>query len=373
MRLLIVSTAPFIYKEKGVYAYGPYVNELVVWNNNASSIGFCCPVWEADRGLLISKIPFEINKNYKLVDLNGLSFNGKIQSLFFSFYNIAILLKAFYWADHIHIRCPGNIGLLGCFVQMFFPRKAKSAKYAGNWDPQSKQPWSYQLQKWILSNAFLTRNMQVLVYGDWSDQSKNIKPFFTATYSEKEKLPLQSLNLSGNIKFVFVGSLVKGKNPLYSVQLLEALIEKGHQVSLALYGEGVERESLQEYINNNNLESNIILKGNQNREVIKKAYQESHFVVLASQSEGWPKAIAEAMFWGCVPLATAVSCVPSMLGFGKRGVLLEMNLDKDLQQIELLLHKQSVFEFKSVAASTWSRKYTVEVFETEIKKLLLGN
>jgi len=72
-------------------------------------------------------------------------------------------------ADYIHLRCPGNMGL-EALVQMLFPNKPKTAKYAGNWNPKSKQPWSYRLQKWILSYTFLTQNMQVLVYGEWSNQ-----------------------------------------------------------------------------------------------------------------------------------------------------------------------------------------------------------
>ena len=77
-------------------------------------------------------------------------------------------------ANHIHLRCPGNIGLLGCFLQIIFPSKIKTAKYAGNWDPKSKQPISYRLQKWILGNTSLTKNIKVLVYGSWPNQSKNI-------------------------------------------------------------------------------------------------------------------------------------------------------------------------------------------------------
>lgn len=88
-------------------------------------------------------------------------------------------------ADYIHLRCPGNMGL-EALVQMLFPNKPKTAKYAGNWNPKSKQPWSYRLQKWILSYTFLTQNMQVLVYGEWSNQTKNSKLFFSDTYSEEE-------------------------------------------------------------------------------------------------------------------------------------------------------------------------------------------
>ena len=51
--------------------------------------------------------------------------------------------------------------------------------------------------------------MQVLVYGEWSGSSKNIKPFFTATYSEADKLPLIELDLKQKVDFIFVGTLVQ--------------------------------------------------------------------------------------------------------------------------------------------------------------------
>jgi glycosyltransferase involved in cell wall biosynthesis len=273
-------------------------------------------------------------------------------------------------ADHIHLRCPGNIGLIGCFVQILFPQKNKTAKYAGNWDPKSKQPWTYKMQKWILSNTFLTRNIHVLVYGEWEGSSKNIKPFFTASYKEADKVPLVQKGLKGKIDFIFVGALVQGKNPLYAIQLFELLQTKGYDACLDLYGEGIERNRLEDYIKINNLGNNIMLKGNQSKEVMQKAYQWSHFVVLPSESEGWPKAIAEGMFWGCVPLATAVSCVPFMLDQGKRGMLLEMNLEKDVLQLETLLNNQALFNTVQKRGADWSRKYTVDVFEEEIKKLL---
>ena len=44
--------------------------------------------------------------------------------------------------------------------------------------PKSKQPWTYKLQKWILSNTFLTRNMQVLVYGEWESELQKYKTLF---------------------------------------------------------------------------------------------------------------------------------------------------------------------------------------------------
>ena len=370
MKLLIVSTAPLIYKDGIAFAYSPYVNELVVLEKFSDEFLFCCPVWEKENGLLIAKNPFPVKINFKLLDFNLGSFLNFIKSFFSCFYNIAVLFKAMKYAEHIHLRCPGNIGFLACFVQMFFPAKPKTAKYAGNWDPHSKQPFTYKVQKWILSNTFLTRNMTVLVYGEWKNQSKNIKPFFTATYSDSEKEIISKTGFNSTIEFIFVGSLVSGKNPLYGIKIMQNLIEKGFNIVLNLYGEGSERNNLENYIQTNNLEKFIVLHGNQNKEIIKKAYQKSHFVILPSRSEGWPKAIAEGMFWGCVPVATKVSCLPSMLDYGNRGILLEMDLDKDVNMIKEIISDEKTFLTKSRLAMQWSQNYTTDLFENEIKKLL---
>jgi glycosyltransferase involved in cell wall biosynthesis len=370
MKLLIVSTAPFFYKQYGIYAYGPYVNEIVLWEKYADEIAFCCPIWENEKGFLVSKLPFEIASHFRLIDFNLNSFSNIIRAFFYGFYNLFLLFRAMYWADHIHLRCPGNIGLFGSIIQILFPNKIKTTKYAGNWDPKSKKPWSYCMQQWILSNTFLTRNMQVLVYGDWEGSSKNIKPFFTATYHEEDKLLISKKEVKGRIDFVFVGVLVKGKNPLYAIHLVECMSKKGYDVHLSFYGEGTERARLEQYITANQLEAVIELHGNQSKETVQKAYQNSHFVVLPSDSEGWPKAIAEGMFWGCVPLATAVSCVPFMLDYGKRGILLDMDLVKDTTQIETLMNTPTDFDAKHENASDWSRYYTLDVFEREIRDLL---
>ena len=371
MVFCIVTHVEHIAYEGSYYAYAPYINEMNIWGANVNEIVLLAPQKKHTISPIHTfytnpRISFNQVKEFDLVSVRG------ILKIFFAIpFNCWVIFWAMRSADHIHLRCPGNIGMLGCFIQVLFPKKPKTAKYAGNWDPKAKQPWSYRLQKWILSNTFLTRNIQVLVYGEWEGSTKNIKPFFTATYSESEKKLFQKKNLTQTIRFVFVGTLAKGKNPLYAIQLIENLFKKGYSIQLDLYGEGVERDSLEHYILKFNLEKIVELKGNQSKYFVKEAYQNSHFVILPSKSEGWPKAIAEGMFWGCVPIATPVSCVPFMLDFGNRGLLLQMNLDQDIQQLEALINNELEFAAKSKKAFDWSAKYTLDVFETEIQKMLL--
>jgi glycosyltransferase involved in cell wall biosynthesis len=362
-------------KDKQCFAYSPYVREINIWLQFVDEAIIVAPLEKKEKTAI--DIAYEHDKIVfkKVPAFDITSVKQLIKTLFLLPILFCTIFKAIKQADHIHLRCPGNIGLIGALVQIAFPKKKKTAKYAGNWDPKAKQPWSYRLQKWILSNTFLTRNMQVLVYGKWENQSKNIKPFFTATYSQSEiqnlEFRIQNSEFKNGIKFLFVGTLSPGKQPLYALQLMHELVKKGYNTTIDFYGEGNQRAVLEDYIHTNNLEKVAVLKGNQTKDEVTKAYKNSHFSMLPSKSEGWPKAVAEAMFWNCLPIATKISCVPYMLDYGHRGILLEEHLNKDVLQIQNILEDENEYQTMSQNAQVWSREYTLEFFEAEIKKLLL--
>ena len=379
MKLVIISNAPIVIKNGKDYLYAPYLKEVRLWAKHVESIEFCCPIWKKNETLLVEQ--FKKSEFYytfrELYDFNittPIQIIKTIIALPKILYTLFIVMKN---ADHIHLRCPGNVGLLACLVQIFFPSKPKTAKYAGNWDPKAKQPWSYRLQKWILNNTFLTRNMQVLVYGNWEGTSKNIKPFFTATYTESEAEEARSLlskkilGVNDTIKFIFVGTLSEGKRPIYALKLWHQLVKYLPNSTIEFYGEGTLRNELKEYIQKNNLDACVILKGNQTKEIVEKAYKKAHFLFLASKSEGWPKVVAEAMFWGCVPLTTNISCVNEMIGNGSRGILLSLNDNEDIENILNCIKQPELYSKMSELGKKWSAQYTVEKFEIEIKKLMV--
>jgi glycosyltransferase involved in cell wall biosynthesis len=370
MKLLVITHVEHGSSELGYFAYAPYVKEMNLWGTTVDELLVVAPL---QLQACTAITDFYITKKIKLIQVPAFSLVGSYAILKTILQLPSLLLtifKAMASADHIHLRCPGNMGLLGCLVQIFFPNKPKTAKYAGNWDPQSKQPWSYRLQKWILNNTFLTRNMTVLVYGHWQGTSKNCRSFFTASYSETAIQPMQQRPLHSTIRALFVGTLSAGKQPLYAIQWAEALLAKGCPIQLELYGEGAERNKLQTYIASHQLRDFVQLKGNQTREELIQAYQNSHFLVLPSVSEGWPKAVAEAMFWGCVPVALPVSCVPEMLNQGNRGILLSGNLAEDVEQLQSLLQVPQEYQAKAQQAMQWSQQYTLERMADEIKQLL---
>ncbi|MEO2064622.1 MAG: glycosyltransferase family 4 protein [Christiangramia sp.] len=388
MRFSVFTHAEHYLYENRLYSYGPYVKEMNYWIRGFEEVRIIAPLSEKMPGRIDS---FYEHPKIQIADIPRLHF--KKNSFFRNLEKSLQVMKACFTemkkADHIHLRCPGNTGMIAMIISSLLPSKPKTVKYAGNWDPKSEQPLSYRFQKWWLSNTFLTRNAKVLVYGNWENQIKNIIPFFTASFSETEKISATK-EFKAPFCFIFCGSLVEGKNPLLALQIIHQLYSKDLDVSLDIYGDGEEMESILRYIEKHELENIITMHGNQPQEILKKAYQEAHFSILPSKSEGWPKALAEGMFFGCIPIGTAVSCVPWMLGEGCRGILLQappapplalpspLNSPKGekgrvlgaAERISRLLKNEEEMEKMSQRAREWSQQYTLERFRDEIHKLL---
>lgn len=407
--------------DRKYFAYPPYVREMNIWFKIVEKVTVVAPFTE--KNTIIGEKAY-ISSSLAVKQIPSFDFLSMERSFKAVLKLPAIAIKIYRemkQSDHLHLRCPGNVGLVGCICQIFFPGKPKTAKYAGNWDPEAKQPWTYNLQKWILSNTFFTKNMQVLVYGEWPGQSKNVKPFFTASFSQKEIRQVREKKFEEPFTFIFVGTLVPGKHPLKAIKLVQEINNlrtngknpESRSVRLEIYGDGPEREMLEEYCRNENLRKLVYFKGIRTLEELKEAYQRAHLVVLLSESEGWPKAIAEAMFFGCIPIASPVSCLPWMLNFGKRGILLKDttnfqyfvannsnrsgqstlgrdsyyvrgdsrvdlpqtlkgrgNGKRDVERIIKLLENPKKMKGMSDSAKNWSQQYTLERFEEAIQKVL---
>lgn len=370
MTFTIITNINHIQEGDKYYAYGPYIREMNIWLKYEDEIIIVAPVTRKPKTRIdlaydhpnirfITVPPFNIKNPFEV-----------IKTIFKLPVVLSGIWKGMRQSDHIHLRCPGNMGLLGALIQIGFPKKTKTAKYAGNWDWNSSQPLTYRLQQLLLRNTFLTRNMTALVYGEWPDRTKNILPFFTASYSEKDRLPVKKTPLTGRIELAFVGTLSRWKNPLTSLEAVRRLKERGVSVHLTYCGDGPQRKTIEKKTAKYGLENEVTLLGNVNSDKVKEILQQSHFLLFLSRSEGWPKAVAESMWWGCVPVTTRVSCVPQMLGNGERGFLLNNRPDEIAKVICEVIDQKYDFDSISRSAMEWSRLYTLERFEAEIRKLI---
>lgn len=371
-RFLIVTHVPHLLWKGQLYAYGPYVREMNIWLQYVENYVLIAPKVEEGEpskiDIAYSKVPIEF-KTTEPLHFNSIS--KVFSSVFWGAKAFGYMIFEMNKASHIHLRCPGNMGLIGCIAQVFYPGKKKTAKYAGNWDPESAQPLSYRLQKYLLRSTTFTSNMQALVYGEWKDKTKNIKPFFTATYRNDELKPIRKPNFEQGINLIFVGVLEAHKSPQTLIEVARILKDRGINFKATFCGNGSQKGELEEQVKKYSLDDQVHILGNVPAEEVRRLLEESHFLIFISRSEGWPKAVAEAMFWGCVPLTTPVSCVGTMVGEnGERGFLMGNDPEKISDKVVSLKDSPDTFFKISEAASQWSRTYTLDYFETEIGKLI---
>lgn len=353
--------------------YGPYVREMNIWFKHVSKVVIVAPIQQAEFDAI--DIAYE-HPEIEFIAVPQIDFTSSKNILKSVLRLPRVMLSIFRGmnrADHVHLRCPGNMGLLGGVAQIFYPNKSKSAKYAGNWDWNSEQPTTYRWQQKLLLNTTFTKRMTALVYGNWTGNTHNIKPFFTATYSDKDIVETPIRDFATPLRLLFVGTLSSGKRPLLSAEVAAKLIAKGYQIEMVFLGEGEQRSAVEDYVNSHNIRKQVILRGNVSSDTVREHMCSSHFLVFASNSEGWPKAVAEAMFWGCLPITTRVSCVADMLGDGKRGSLVNADSDEIASEIEYYLENPKIYQEKVTSAMNWSRQYTMEYFESEIKKIVKCN
>ena len=372
MKLLIITSIEHKKSGGDIYGYAPYVREMNMWTNHADEI----KVMGHETDMEIDAIDIEYtSKDLEFVSVPAFNIVTSTETVKTLFKLPLILYKMFVsmmWADHIHLRCPSNMGLLGSVVQIFFPHKMKTVKYAGTWSPTEQKHFTWWLQRRILISNFLSKNIKILSYGDWNDNNINVLPFFTATYSKKETVPFKRKTFDAKIKIIFVGVLNENKRALLSVQVAKKLLDKGYDIQLDIFGEGILREPIEQYIKDHNLHGSIILHGNKAKDVVKAHFMQAHFLFFFSQNEGWPKVVAEAMFLGCFPITTTISCLPYMLDNNERGHLINVDDTEDeiMSIVESYISNPDLYNKKLEKALTWSQEFTVEKFEDEIEKLL---
>jgi glycosyltransferase involved in cell wall biosynthesis len=96
----------------------------------------------------------------------------------------------------------------------------------------------------------------------------------------------------------------------------------------------------------------------------------AHFILLPSRSEGWPKALSEAMAYGAVPVAAAVSSIPQILRATGAGVaLLPDDTDGMAGAIARLAADPAAWSAASRAGVAAARLFTYRAYQAAVADL----
>jgi glycosyltransferase involved in cell wall biosynthesis len=165
--------------------------------------------------------------------------------------------------------------------------------------------------------------------------------------------------------------LSREKNAHVLLNALQTFKHQGIVFECHIVGDGPMRSQLEQLIVSMGLSPSEVLIGALPFESVLEQYIWADILVLASETEGWPKAIAEAMAFGLVCIGSNRGLVPQMLADG-RGLLVEPGNEIALASVLLEIATGKIdFTSMSHEASKWSQHYSLDGLREAIRDLLI--
>lgn len=371
MKLLIVSHVVHYRHAGGLFAYGPYAREVELWCDLFSDVTVAAP-WRTEEPpgdcLPLRRDNIRV---HPLRETGGTTWTAKAKQLLALPGLVAGLSRAMVRADAIHVRCPGNLGLLGALLGPIFSRRLV-CKYAGQWTGYPGEPRTVRWQRTILSSRWWRG--PVTVYGNWPHQPPHVVPFFTSMLTdehlEQARTAARQRQWNAPLRVLYVGRLSAAKHVETLIAAVGRLRSEGIKVEGTIIGHGPERAALEAQIARLGLQDHIRLAGGLRFEEVLTHYARAHALVLVSETEGWPKAIAEAMAFGLVCVGTDRGLVPSMLGEGRGLVAPPGDAAALAAALRRIAADPEAARGMSARAAAWGQQYSLSGMKTALAELL---
>ncbi len=217
-------------------------------------------------------------------------------------------------ADVVHVRCPGSLGMYGMLAVSVSNKYPKWIKYAGNWQAPTALSHRFQRQ-WLYYG--LNRS-PVTVNGRWTKQPKHVHSFLNPSFSLQEiknfDLVAREKPLESPVRFIFVGRTTQSKGLSIAIDIVAEVRKRTRKkIIFEVVGDDSERSIFEDYSAQSGLKDVTLFHGWLPQLKVFERLLESHFVLLPSSSEGWPKVLSEGMMCGAVPVASDISSIPQIL------------------------------------------------------------
>jgi glycosyltransferase involved in cell wall biosynthesis len=372
MRLAIVSHVVHYRWQGKLYAYSAYAREIEIWADLFGKVVVAAPLRaEEPPGDCVAFAHSNITVRAQM-EAGGNTWQSKAGlalALPVMAFQLGMALRD---ADAIHVRCPGNLGLLGIVLAPLLSRRIV-AKYAGQWTDYPSEARTVRWQKRLLrSNWF---DGPVTVYGRWPGQPDHVVPFFTSVLSSDQiafaRVAATRERAARPLRVLFVGRLSKAKNVDILLRAVSEVTSRGAAVRCEVIGEGPERTALESLRSELKLNDCVEFTGGLDFEQVLSHFERADMLVLASETEGWPKAITEAMAYGLICVGSDRGLVPQILSEGRGIVVPPRDVRSLAEAIYNIAAAPAEYAAMRTRAAAWAQEYSLEGLRDALRALLI--
>ena len=226
---------------------------------------------------------------------------------------------------------------------------------------------SYRIQRWWLKKNIA--KCKVTINGFWNNQPKNCFSFENPCLSEQDILRGKEIantkSFHSPFTFCFVGRLNEAKGVSDIIEALKHIpLNKTNKVHFVGDGENSEKYKLLSSFLGDKVNFHGFLESGR----VHQLLADSHFFLLPSKSEGFPKVIAEACCYGTIPIVSDVGSLAHYIN-ELNGFLWEINNKKfnyESVMLNALYSNQTELQIKSEEVLKLAELFT---FDNYLKKL----
>lgn len=307
MKILIISHTEHFLRDGEYVGWGPTVREL---DHLAAFFGEVIHVacYSPGKKAPASAQPYR-NTNVTFVPIPTYGGNGlkaKLSILTSAPKIIQTVFLKLKGADAFQFRAPTSMGVYMIPLLTLFTRKKGWYKYAGNW-VHPNPPLSYRIQCFWLKHL---NRRKVTINGNWPGQQEHVLTFENPCLEREDrtwgKRVVSQKKYAPPYTACFVGRLEDAKGVHRILEASDELFDKGI-TTVHLVGDGPKRIIFERESSNQKVE--YVFHGFLDRKRVFQIYEQSHFFLLPSDSEGFPKVVAEAANFGCIPIVSDVSSI----------------------------------------------------------------
>ncbi len=372
MRLLIISDTYMFEKDGIILAYAPVVNELQSFDKVFRHITF---IGMEDRKRQQNAVLEITSKNiepYILPQIGGNSIFEKLKVLFYLPILVIILAAKIRNHDVIHTRGPCYPAYVAVWLSWIFQKKIWWNKFATNWQ-NDKSSFAFRLHKVILINSIFAKTT---INGNWPDLPAHVLPFENPCLRDEQieqgNKIVKTKQFIKPFKLVFIGNIEKTKGIYELFKALQQLDRKDWN-SLEIIGNGSEMPQIVKLASL--YDGKVVIHGSIHSDLVHSILSKTHFLLLPSYSEGFPKVIAEAACWGCIPVVSAVGSIPQYVIDGENGFLWDIQGADSFSNILDIALNTNKLKLKSISqnASTMANLFSFDRYIKRIEKEVLGD
>ncbi|MFT5155575.1 MAG: glycosyltransferase involved in cell wall biosynthesis [Bacteroidia bacterium] len=374
-KLLIISHTPHYLENDVAVGWGPTINEINFLSNTFTSITHVACLFKNVDAAAGSVAYVTSNVTFKAIPpFGGEKIVDKLRIFTLLPKILRVINKELKTATHVQVRLPMGLGnLLLPYLTFKKRRFLLWFKYAGNWD-YPNAPLGYRFQKWWLSNNLC--RAKVTLNGFWEKQPEHCYSFENPSLTDLDiqngKKNLEMLDFQPPYRFIFVGRLIPSKGVDRIIEALKT-VDLQHVAQITFVGNGPDANRYKE--ETSFLKDKVNFPGFLHKDAIHALLRKSHFLLLPSDSEGFPKVVTEAACYGCLSLVTSVSAIPHYVKHQINGFLWDMNNGANFGTLINLAMQSDSKDLKEMSqnAHTMSTSFTFENYHRKLEEEIFAN